>query len=274
MSVQSEIKRLTVPDLRNRKGGAPIVSLTAYTAPMARLLDPHVDLLLVGDSLGMVVHGLDTTIGVTLEMMILHGQAVMRGSRKALVIVDMPFGSFEESPQQAYRNAARVMRETGCNGVKLEGGRSMAPTIAFLTERGIPTMAHIGLMPQSVQATGGFKTTGRVQSEWAGIEADAHAIAEAGAFSVVLEGMAEPLAVRLTEILPIPTIGIGASSQCDGQILVTEDMLGMNAWVPKFVRRFADLGNGIETAVAGYAAAVRDRSFPAPENTYTMKSQA
>ncbi len=271
MSSQTDVKRVTVPQIRARKGQEPIVCLTAYTAPQARLLDPHVDLLLVGDSVAMVIHGMDTTIGVTLDTMILHGQAVMRGARKALVVVDMPFGSYEESPQAAYRNAAKVMRRTGCNAVKLEGGRTMADTIAFLTERGIPVMAHVGLMPQSVQATGGYKATGRSRSEWADIEADALAVAEAGAFSVVLEGVAEPLAARLTEVCPIPTIGIGASTKCDGQILVTDDMLGMNAWVPKFVRRFADLDTVIANAVEAYARDVKARAFPAPENTYQMR---
>ncbi len=273
MSSQSELKRVTVPDIRARKGGEPIVSLTAYTAPMARALDPHVDLLLVGDSLGMVVHGLDNTLGVTLDMMILHGQAVMRGARHALVIVDMPFGSYEESPQVAYRNAVQIMQETGCQGVKLEGGRIMADTIAFLTDRGIPVMAHIGLTPQSVQTAGGYKATGRSRSEWAGLEADALAVAQAGAFSVVLEGMAEPLAARVTELCPIPTIGIGASNRCDGQILVTDDMLGVNAWVPKFVERFANLDQAVTDAARTYAAQVKERRFPDQRHTYGMRPE-
>lgn len=271
MSSQAEIKRTTVPQIRARKGGEPIVCLTAYTAPIARLLDPHVDLLLVGDTLGMVVHGMENTVGVTLDMMILHGQAVMRGAQRALVVIDMPFGTYEESPEAAYRSASRIMKETGAQAVKLEGGQSMKATIAFLTKRGIPVMGHVGLLPQSVQVTGGFKATGRRKAEWAGIEADIMAVAEAGAFSVVIEGTAEPLANELTRKCPIPTIGIGASKECDGQILVTDDMLGMATWVPKFVRRFADLGPVIEKAVATYAAEVKARTFPGPENTYQMR---
>lgn len=273
MSSQSAIKRLTVPDIRSRKGREPIVCLTAYSAPIARILDPHVDLLLVGDSVAMVVHGMPNTLSVTLDTMILHGQAVMRGSERAVVVVDMPFGTYEESPQTAYRNAVRVMRETGCTAVKLEGGRAMAETIAYLTSRGVPVMGHIGLMPQSVQVTGGFKATGRSEAEWADIEADTLAVADAGAFSVVVEGVAEPLAAKLTRSCPVPTIGIGASSQCDGQILVTDDMLGMSSWVPKFVKRFADLEGEIGRAVGEYAASVKARSFPAAENTYQMRKE-
>lgn len=273
MSSHSATKRITVPDIRARKHADPIVCLTAYAAPMARLLDRHVDLLLVGDSVAMVMHGMPNTLAITLDTMILHGQAVMRGADRALVVVDMPFGSYEESPQVAYRNAARVLRETGCTAVKLEGGREMAETIAFLTSRGIPVMGHIGLMPQSVQATGGFKATGRREEEWAAIEADAAAVAGAGAFSVVVEGVAEPLAAKITKYCPIPTIGIGASNQCDGQILVTDDMLGMGSWAPKFVRRFADLEGEIARATAEYAAAVKTRTFPGVENTYQMRKE-
>ena len=274
MSPQSPAKRLSAPDIRQRKGGEPIVSLTAYHAHTARIVDPYVDFLLVGDSLGMVMHGYESTIPVPLDLMIMHGSAVVRGSSHALVVVDLPFGSYEESPQAAFRNAARVMKETGCGAVKLEGGERMAETIRYLTERGIPVMAHIGLTPQSVNMMGGFKTQGRERAEWAVIEADAKAIADAGAFSVVLEGMAELLAARLTKDIPIPTIGIGASAECDGQILVLEDMLGLSPRVPKFVKEFASLGDAIETAVKAYADEVRERRFPAPEHTYTMRDEA
>ena len=211
MSSLKSTKRMTVPKIIGRKGGEPIVCLTAYTAPMARMMDGHVDLILVGDSVGMVVHGMENTIGVTLEHMILHGQAVMRGSDQALVVVDMPFGSYEESPEVAFRNAARIMQETGCTAVKLEGGAELAETIDYITRRGIPVMGHIGLLPQSVHAKGGYRVVGRDESEWDAIEADAKAVAEAGAFSVVLEGVAEPLAERITHAIDIPTIGIGAS---------------------------------------------------------------
>ncbi|MCB1473210.1 MAG: 3-methyl-2-oxobutanoate hydroxymethyltransferase, partial [Rhodobiaceae bacterium] len=224
MSSQSPVRRITVPALRARKGGEPIVALTAYDVATARLADPHVDLLLVGDSLGMVVYGMDTTLGVTLDMMAAHGAAVVRGSRRALVVIDMPFGSYEQGPAQAFASASRLLAQTGAQAVKLEGGVAMAETIAFLVRRGIPVCAHVGLTPQAVNVLGGFRVQGRDRSGWPIIEADARAVAEAGAFAVVVEGVAEPLARRLTEIVSIPTIGIGASAQCDGQILVTEDM--------------------------------------------------
>ena len=271
MSVQSQIKRITVPDIRAHKGASPVVMLTCYHAHTAKLLDRHVDIMLVGDSLGMVMHGLETTIGVTLDMMIAHAKAVMRGSSHALVVVDMPFGSYEESPQVAFRNAARVLTETGATAIKLEGGTRMADTIRYLTERGIPVMGHIGLTPQSVNVTGGFKTTGRTQAEWPAIEADAKAVADGGAFAMVLEGMAEPLAARITAQVAIPTIGIGASPACDGQVLVMEDMLGLNPNPPKFVRQYAQLGPAIEEAVQAYARDVRERRFPGVENVYPMK---
>jgi len=274
MSVHQEVPRVTVPQIRSRKGGTPIVCLTCYHAHTAQLLDEHVDLLLVGDSMGMVMHGMETTLGVSLELMILHCQAVMRGSRRALVVLDMPFGSYEESPETAFRNAARAMKETGCTAIKLEGGVRMENTIRYLTERGIPVMAHIGLTPQMVQVTGGFRTTGRDSSEWPALEADAAAVADAGAFAVVLEGMAEPLAAKITRQIPIPTIGIGASPQCDGQILVMEDMLGLNPHPPRFVREYAQLGAGIEAAVAEYATDVRNRRFPGRENVYQMRKQS
>jgi 3-methyl-2-oxobutanoate hydroxymethyltransferase len=271
MSIEPTSRRITAPDVRARKGGNPIVSLTSYHAHTAALLDKHCDLILVGDSLGMVMHGLESTIPVTLDMMILQGKAVMRGSSRALVVVDMPFGSYEASREQAFGSAARIMKETGCGAIKLEGGRRMADTIAFLVERGIPVMAHVGLTPQSVNALGGFRTQGRDPSEWGPIEEDARVVAEAGAFAVVLEAIAEPLAAKITRDIPIPTIGIGASAACDGQVLVLEDMLGLSPRVPKFVKRYSDLGPAIDRAVAAYAAEVRSRSFPAADNVYEMK---
>ncbi|MGB5949940.1 MAG: 3-methyl-2-oxobutanoate hydroxymethyltransferase [Parvibaculum sp.] len=271
MSVQAKIKRITVPELRARKGGDPIVSLTSYHAHTARYIDPYVDMILVGDSLGMVMYGMETTLGVTLDMMIAHGAAVVRGTDRALVVVDMPFGSYEESPEVAFRNAVRIIKETGCTAVKLEGGKRLAPTIRYLIERGIPVVAHIGLTPQSIQVMGGFKTQGRVEEEWGAIEEDAAAVAEAGAFAVVLEGMAEPLAAKITSEIDIPTIGIGASPACDGQILVLEDMLGLSPKPPKFVKEFATLGAQIAGAAEAYAREVRARTFPAVENTYGMK---
>jgi 3-methyl-2-oxobutanoate hydroxymethyltransferase len=270
MSVQSEIKRLTVPQLRARKGEVPIVCLTAYTTPIARLLDPHVDLLMVGDSLGMVVYGLDSTLGVTLEMMIGHGQAVMRGSRQACVVIDMPFGSYQETPQLAYRSAARLLAETGAQAVKLEGGAEMASTIAFLVARGIPVMGHVGLTPQSVNTLGGFRTQGRDDETARRVLADAEAVGAAGAFSVVVEGVVESLAREITTRIPIPTIGIGASPSCDGQVLVVDDVLGVfTDFTPKFVRRYAELGPQISAAAAAYAGDVRQRKFPGPEHCFT-----
>jgi len=271
MSAVVETKRVTVPEIRAHKNAKPVVCLTCYHAHTAKLLDNHVDLMLVGDSLGMVMHGMESTLGVTLDMMILHGKAVMRGSKHALVVVDLPFGSYEESPQVAFRSAARVIQETGCTAVKMEGGERIAETIRYLTLRGIPVMGHIGLTPQMIQIFGGFKTQGRTEAEWPAIEADAKAVAEAGAFAVVLEGMAEPLAAKITREIAIPTIGIGASAECDGQILVMEDMLGLNPSPPKFARQYANMGPDIEAAVKAYAADVRARNFPGKENVYTMK---
>jgi 3-methyl-2-oxobutanoate hydroxymethyltransferase len=240
---------------------------------MAELLDPHCDVLLVGDSVGMVLHGLPNTVGVTLEMMILHAQAVMRGSRRAMVVVDMPFGSYEESPAVAFRHAARIMKETGCGAIKLEGGRRMEETIAFLVERGVPVMGHIGLTPQSINTIGSFRAQGRDEADWGPIETDARAVADAGAFSVVIEAVAEPLARRITAEVAIPTIGIGGSVACDGQILVLEDMLGLSPRVPKFVKRYGELGPSIEAAVAAYAADVRARAFPGPEHVYPLRTK-
>jgi 3-methyl-2-oxobutanoate hydroxymethyltransferase len=271
MSVQQEIKRLTAPDILSRKAGDPIVCLTSYHAHTARLVDKYCDVILVGDSLGMVMHGLETTVPVTLDMMILQGHAVMRGSKRALVVVDMPFGSYEASKEQAFMNAARVLKETGCGAVKVEGGKRMAETIAFMVDRGVPVMAHVGLTPQSINTIGSFRAQGREESDWGRIEEDALAVASSGAFSLVIEAVAEPLARKITTAVAIPTIGIGASSACDGQILVLEDMLGLSARVPKFVKRYGDLGPSIEKAVADYAADVRERRFPGTEHTYAMK---
>lgn len=266
MSTPTRERRSGVRDIR--KGAGPYVCLTAYTTPMARLLDPHVDLLLVGDSLGMVLYGMPSTLPVTLDMMIAHGAAVMRGSARACVIVDMPFGSYGESPEQAFRNAARVLAETGCAGVKLEGGAEMADTVRFLVRRGIPVCGHVGLMPQAVNVSG-FRAQGRDEAEAARVTADARAVAEAGAFAVVLEGTYEPVARAITQDLPVPTIGIGASPACDGQILVTDDLLGLFAeFTPRFVKRYAELGPPISQAVAAYAADVRARRFPEPRHCF------
>jgi 3-methyl-2-oxobutanoate hydroxymethyltransferase len=271
MSVHEQGRRLTAPDIRARKGGEPLVCLTSYHAHTARIVDGYCDVILVGDSLGMVMHGLESTVPVTLDMMILQGNAVMRGSRRALVVIDLPFGSYEASKEQAFTSAARVLKETGCGAVKLEGGRRMAETIAFLVERGVPVMGHVGLTPQAINTLGSFRAQGRDQDDWGPIEADARAVAEAGAFSVVLEAMAEPLARRISADVAIPTIGIGASIACDGQILVLEDMLGLSPRVPKFVKRFGDLGPSIERAVKSYAEDVRSRHFPGPDHVYPMR---
>jgi 3-methyl-2-oxobutanoate hydroxymethyltransferase len=273
MSVQAEVRRLTAPDILARKGGEPIVCLTSYHAHTARIVDSYCDVILVGDSLGMVMHGLETTVPVTLDMMVLQGHAVMRGSKRALVVIDLPFGSYEASKEQAFASAARVMKETGCGAIKIEGGRRMAETIAFLVERGVPVMGHVGLTPQAINTIGSFRAQGRDESDWAPIEADARAVADAGAFSVVLEAIAEPLGRRITAQIPIPTIGIGASPACDGQVLVLEDMLGLSPRAPKFVKRFGELGPAIERAVRNYAEEVRARTFPAAEHTYPMRAK-
>ena len=271
MSVRGHVKRITVPEIMARKGREPIVCLTSYHAHTARLIDPYVDLLLVGDSLGMVMYGMETTLGVTLDMMIAHGAAVVRGAEKALIVVDLPFGTYEESPSQAFHNAARTLKETGCQAVKLEGGVRMAETVKYLIERGIPVMGHIGLTPQNVNVMGGYKTQGCEQQQWPELEADAQALAEAGAFAIVLEGMAAELADRISGQIGVPTIGIGASAGCDGQILVTEDMLGLSPTVPKFVKEFATLGAQIAGAAEAYANDVRSRKFPEEQHTYAMK---
>ena len=265
---QKPVRRMTVPQIASRKGGDPIVSLTSYHAHTAAIVDKYADFILVGDSLGMVMHGMETTVSVPLDLMIMHGKAVVRGTQRALIVVDMPFGTYEESPNMAFRNAAKIMKEPGCGAVKLEGGARMAETIHFLVERGIPVMAHTGLTPQSSHVMGGFKTQGRDEDTWAAHEADAKAVSEAGAFALVLEGMVEPLAAKITKQVDIPTIGIGASAECDGQILVLEDMLGLNRRPPKFVKVYGDLLNQIESAVAAYAADVKDRSFPTEDQVY------
>ncbi len=271
---QETVRRLAAPDILARKGGEPIVCLTAYDAPTAALMDPHCDLLLVGDSVGMVVHGLPNTVGVTLEMMILHGQAVVRGTQRAMVVVDMPFGSYEGDVARAYDNCVRVMQETGAQAVKLETGAVLAPTVEYLVRRGIPVMGHVGLRPQAVLAEGGFKAKGRQDAERELVMAEARATADAGAFCVVIEGVAEGLAREITAAIDKPTIGIGASAACDGQVLVGPDMLGMFDWTPKFVRRYADLRGEIDRAVAQYAQDVRARRFPAEVETYFSKKPA
>ncbi len=268
MSATSPVRPVLPPDIRAHKGSTPLVVLTAYSTPVARLVDAHCDIVLVGDSVGMVIHGLPSTLGVTMEMMILHGRAVVRGAVKAMPVIDMPFGSYEESPQQAFRNAARLMAETGAPAVKLEGGLHMVETIAFLTARGVPVMAHVGLTPQSVNTLGGYKVVGR-DDEAAKVMADARAVESAGAFAVVLEKVPEGLAGRITDTLTIPTIGIGAGAACDGQVLVVDDMLGLfTDFRPKFVKRYAELGRAADEAIAAYAADVRSRAFPAAEHSF------
>jgi len=271
---QEAVRRIAAPDILARKGGEPIVCLTAYDAPTAAILDEHCDLLLVGDSVGMVVHGLPNTVGVTLEMMILHGQAVMRGARRAMVVIDMPFGSYEGGKEEAYRNCARVMKETGAQGVKLESGPTVPETIAYLVQRGIPVMGHVGLRPQAVLTDGAFKAKGRTEDERLRVMSEAEATADAGAFAVVVEGVAEGLARDITLAIDKPTIGIGASAACDGQILVSSDMFGLFDWTPKFVRRYADLRGEIARAAAAYAQDVGARRFPAEVETYFSKKPA
>lgn len=269
MSIAPVEKKHTPAELRGRKGGVPIVSLTAYTVSQARILDPHADLLLVGDTLGMVIYGFGSTLPVTLDMMIAHGAAVVRGASRACVIVDMPFGAYQESPAQAFHNAARILAETGCAGVKLEGGAVMAETIRFLAERGIPVLGHVGLQPQSVNALGGFQAQGRTEVDAARVIADGKAVAAAGAFAMVVEATAEPVARQLTSEVAVPTIGIGASAACDGQILVIDDILGtFDAFKPRFVKRYAELSGAISAAAAAYADDVRTRRFPGPEHVY------
>lgn len=266
------MKRLTVPVLRQRKRDGitaePLVVLTAYTARQAQLLDTHCDLLLVGDSLGQVIYGLPSTVPVTLEMMASHAAAVVRGSYHAVVAVDMPFGSYEASPAQAFESAAYLMKQSGAAAVKLEGGEAMAETVRFLVERGIPVIGHVGLTPQAVNVLGGYGARGKSQGEAKKIVADARALDEAGAFAIVVEGVLEPIAEAVTEAVGCPTIGIGASAKCDGQVLVTEDMLGMFERVPRFVKRYENLAETISAAAERFAGEVRERSFPGPDQTY------
>jgi 3-methyl-2-oxobutanoate hydroxymethyltransferase len=274
VSSSGPTRRISVSDLRARKGGEPIVCLTAYTTPVAQRLDPHVDLLLVGDSLGNVIYGFDSTLPVTLDMMIAHGAAVRRGSQRACLVVDLPFGSYQESPAAAFRAAARLMAEAGCSAVKLEGGREMAETIAFLTRRGIPVVGHVGLMPQSFNSLGGYRARGRDEIQAADIMADALAVAEAGAFAMVIEGTIEPVARAITEKVAVPTIGIGASPACDGQVLVIDDVIGLfSSFTPKFVKRYGEIGAAIEAAAASYAADVRARRFPGPEHCFAARPE-
>lgn len=269
------MKRLTIPAIRKRKQDGvtanPVVMLTAYTARQAQLLDAHCDLLLVGDSLGQVIYGLPSSVPVTLDMMAAHGAAVVRGSYHAAVIVDMPFGSYEQSPAQAFASASRLLKETGCAGVKLEGGAAMAETVAFLVQRGIPVMGHVGLTPQAVNVLGGYNARGRSDEEARKIVDDGRALDEAGAFAIVVEGVVEPIAIDVTKAVSCPTIGIGASAQCDGQVLVTEDMLGMFERVPRFVKRYEEIAQTISAAAERYAEEVRTRSFPGVEQTYQPK---
>jgi 3-methyl-2-oxobutanoate hydroxymethyltransferase len=270
------VKRLTVPAIRGRKTqgrpvAEPIVMLTAYTARMAQILDPHCDMLLVGDSLGQVIYGLPSTIPVSMEMMCAHGAAVVRGSWHSVVAIDMPFGSYEASPEQAFRSASRLLKETGAAAVKLEGGEAMAETVAFLSARGIPVVGHVGLTPQAVNALGGYAARGRSEAEAEKIVRDARAIADAGAFTLVIEGVVEPIAARITQEIACPTIGIGASARCDGQVLVIDDMLGMFERTARFVKRYDDLAPRIAAAAEAYAGEVRARTFPTAAETYAPK---
>lgn len=265
------MKRLTIPALRRAKGGTPLVMLTAYTVRMAQLLDPHCDMLLVGDSLGQVIYGLPSTVPVTLEMMAAHGGAVVRGSHHALVVIDMPFGSYEGSPEKAFESASFLLKQTGAAAVKLEGGEAMAPQVRFLSERGVPVMGHVGLTPQAVNVLGGYGARGRSPEEAAKIERDARAVADAGAFAVVIEGVVEPIAEAITQAIACPTIGIGASAACDGQVLVAEDMLGLFERTPRFVKRYGDMATEIGRAAQAYAADVRSRAFPTAEQLYAPK---
>ena len=269
--VSAPMKRVTVPAVRKRKGGEPLVMLTAYTVRTAQLFDPHCDLLLVGDSLGQVIYGLPSTVPVTLEMMAAHGAAVVRGSYHAMVVIDMPFGSYEASPEKAFESAAWLLKQTGAAAVKLEGGEAMAPTVRFLVDRGIPVMGHVGLTPQAVNMLGGYGARGRTQEEAAKIIDDGQAIDRAGAFAMVVEGVVEPIAIELTRTVECVTIGIGASAHCDGQVLVAEDMLGLFERTPRFVKRYGDMASFVSGCAEAYAGEVRSRVFPGPAQTYQPK---
>ncbi|MFZ9395684.1 MAG: 3-methyl-2-oxobutanoate hydroxymethyltransferase [Erythrobacter sp.] len=270
------MRRLTVPAIRERKSNGvteqPIVMLTAYTARQAQLLDAHCDILLVGDSLAQVIYGLESTVPVTLEMMANHAAAVVRGSYHAVVVVDMPFGSYEASKEKAFESATYLLKSSGAAAVKLEGGIAMAETVAFLSQRGIPVMGHVGLTPQAVNVLGGYAARGRSDAEAEKILNDAKALDEAGAFAMVIEGVVEPIAIAATRAVSCPTIGIGASAQCDGQVLVTDDMLGMFDRVPRFVKRYEDIASIIGKSVAQYAEEVRNRTFPTEDQTYQPKA--
>jgi 3-methyl-2-oxobutanoate hydroxymethyltransferase len=272
VSTTKPTRRVTIPELAGRKGGEPIVVLTAYTSSVARLLDPHVDALLVGDSVGMVLHGMDDTLGVTLDMMALHTAAVRRGSTRAAIVADLPFGTYQASPAQAFEASARLLA-AGAQSVKLEGGSAMAPTVAFLVERGVPVMGHIGLTPQAVHMMGGFRVQGRDEVAAERIFEDARAIADAGAFAIVIEGVLEPLARRITQQVQVPTIGIGASAACDGQVLVSDDILGLTGeGTPRFVQRYADLAATIDEAARKFAEDVRARRFPGSAHIFRPKA--
>jgi 3-methyl-2-oxobutanoate hydroxymethyltransferase len=260
--------KITVPEIISRKNKQKISVLTAYTHPIAKILDGEVDMILVGDSLGMVLYGMDSTLTVTLDMMIEHGKAVTRAAKKSLVVVDMPFGSYQENPAQAFRNAARIISETNCQAVKLEGGVEMAETIRFLVDRGIPVVGHIGLEPQSFNVYGGYRIQGKDKNSEDSLIQDAKALEKAGCFAIVLEGIKKTAADKITKAIKIPTIGIGASVQCDGQVLVTDDMLGLFEQSPKFVKHYADIKKIILKAVKSYTTEVSSKKFPGEENCY------
>lgn len=271
MSVFQTLRRLSITDLQAMKGEQPIVSLTAYSAPIAQMLDEHIDCIIMGDSLGMVLYGMESTLPVSMEMMMLHGKTVVANTKRSCVVVDMPYGSYQASPEQAFLNASRLMIETGCQAVKLEGGMEMVDTVAFLTARGIPVMAHIGLKPQHMNTMGGFKYQGRSEDAQQQLMKEAHAFVKAGAFALLLEGMKESLAREITQAVPVPTIGIGASPDCDGQVLVTDDLLGLTARQPKFVELYANLGDQMREAISRYASDVRSRQFPQLKHCFGTK---
>lgn len=269
MSTHTAVRRTTVPQIRASKGKGRIVSLTAYTSLMAELMDDFVDLIVVGDSTGMVAYGMESTLQVTLDMMINHGKAVIRGSTRACVVVDMPFSTYQETPQQAYRHAARIIAETGAQAVKLEGGTELLDTVDFLTQRGIPVMPHVGLMPQHVQAMGGFKFQARTLEEIDELVRLAKEFEKRNAFCLLIEGTSEAAARAVTQAVGIPTVGIGASPECDGQVLVTEDMLGIfSDYKPRFVKHYADLRSNMRIAFEQYRDEVRSGAFPSMSHCF------
>ncbi len=273
MSIHQSVQRVTVPQLMSRKGQRKIVALTAHNSVMAQLVDEFLDFILIGDSTAMVAYGLPNTLSITVEQIAAHSAAVARSTRHACVVADMPFGSYQKSCEQAFENAAYLLAQGHADAVKLEGGANMAPTIAFLTSRGIPVLGHIGLMPQHVHTMGGYKAQGMTDAAAQQLLADAQAVAQAGAFGVVIEGVKESVAAEITAEVTVPTIGIGASAACDGQILVTEDMLGLNGdRVPRFVKRYADLANEIKAAVQRYADDVRVGAFPEDKHCFGIKA--